>query len=126
MVRPVLLPLLACLLLAPVQVFAQETVKGDWHTDPEQALAHYNMGVLIAHHSLGDDFTGLLEWGSIENRAYLRCVHGRGLCLWRLGDFEGAVETFLHLLWINPTDNQGARFCLHASSQEKPWEPDLL
>lgn len=35
----------------------------------------------MVHHdpdylSLGDDFEGVLAWGMIANRSYLRCLHG--------------------------------------------------
>jgi hypothetical protein len=36
----------------------------------------------------------------------LRCLHGNGLSL-----------------WLNPSDNQGARFCLAAVEAGQAWEP---
>jgi hypothetical protein len=27
-------------------------------------------------------FDGVLPWGQIDNRPFLRCMHGFGLCLW--------------------------------------------
>ena len=54
--------------------------------------------------------SGLLPWGHVENRPFLRCLHGYGLCLRRLGRFDEAEEVFTRLLWLNPADNQGVRF----------------
>ena len=40
---------------------------------------------------LGD---GVLPWGWIDNRPWLRCLNGYGLCLWRLGNFKEAEHVF--------------------------------
>jgi hypothetical protein len=48
------------------------------------ALDHYQRGVLIGELSLGETFEGVLPWGMIDNRPFLRCLSGLGLCLWRL------------------------------------------
>ena len=78
--------------------------------DPDTAVRHYDIGVKIGELSLGKDFTGLLPWGCIDNRPFLRCLHGYGLCLWRFGRMRDAEKVFTRMLWLNPTDNQGARF----------------
>ena len=54
---------------------------------PERVVRHYEAGVRIGELSLGDEFDGVLSWGLIDNRPFLRCLHGYGLCLWRLGRF---------------------------------------
>ena len=36
-------------------------------------------------------------------------------------DFQGAREIFEHMLWLNPMDNQGARFLLDAMDRGKTW-----
>lgn len=89
---------------------------------PEQALRHYEMGRSIAALSLGTDFDGVLPWGLIDNRPYLRCLHGLGLCLWRTDRTSEAAEVFRRMLWLNPTDNQGARFNLEAVEAGLTWE----
>jgi len=33
---------------------------------------------------------GVLLWGHIDNRQFLRCIHGYGLCLCKLEHFEEA------------------------------------
>jgi tetratricopeptide (TPR) repeat protein len=58
----------------------------------------------------------------IDNRPYLRCLHGYGLCLWRLNRFDEAAAVFTRMLWMNPSDNQGARFNLNEVRAGTPWE----
>jgi hypothetical protein len=86
---------------------------------PEKALRHYEVGVRIGELSLGEGFNSVLHWGCINNRPFLRCMHGYGLCLSRLGRLKEAEEVFTRMLWLNPTDNQGVRFLL---DEVKPKE----
>lgn len=79
---------------------------------PEKAIRHYEVGVRIGDLSLREGFNGVLHWGHINNRPFLRCMHGYGLCLSRLGRHKEAEEVFTRMLWLNPTDNQGVRFLL--------------
>jgi tetratricopeptide (TPR) repeat protein len=89
---------------------------------PEVALRHYEVGLRIGELSLGPSFDGLLHWGLIDNRPFLRCMHGYGLCLWRLGRFEEAEQIFDRMLWLNPSDNQGVRFLIDDVKARIPWE----
>jgi len=89
--------------------------------NPDMAARHYDMGVKIGELSLGKDFDGLLPWGCIDNRPFLRCLHGYGLCLWRFGRLRDAEKVFTRMLWLNPTDNQGARFNLYDVKRGKIW-----
>ena len=89
---------------------------------PEEAIRHYEAGVRIGELSLGADFDGLLPWGRIDNRPFLRCMHGFGLCLWRLGREDEAADLFERMLWLNPTDNQGIRFLLPQVRAGECWE----
>lgn len=77
---------------------------------PQDAIRHYEVGLRIGELSLGDDFNGVLPWGWIDNRSFLRCLHGYGLCLWRLGRFDEAERLFDRMLWLNPSDNPGRAF----------------
>jgi hypothetical protein len=79
---------------------------------PEKAIRHYEVGVRIGELSLSEGFNGVLHWGHINNRPFLRCMHGYGLCLSRLGRYKETEEVFTRMLWLNPTDNQGVRFLL--------------
>ncbi len=89
---------------------------------PRDAIGHYETGLRIGQLSLGDDFTGVLLWGFTDNRPFLRCMHGYGLCLWRMGRFEEAEHVFDRMLWLNPSDNQGARFILDEVKEKITWE----
>jgi len=91
------------------------------HT-PEVAIRHYEMGLRIGELSLGPDFDGLLPWGLVDNRPFLRCMHGYGVCLWRLGRFGEAGRIFDRMLWLNPSDNQGVRFMIDEVRTGKAWE----
>jgi tetratricopeptide (TPR) repeat protein len=89
---------------------------------PRQATRHYEAGVRIGELSFGARFEGVLPWGLVDNRPFLRCLHGYGLCLWRLGRREEAIRVFERMLWLNPSDNQGARFLLEDARRGLSWE----
>jgi hypothetical protein len=89
---------------------------------PQDAIRHYEVGLRIGELSLGDDFCGVLEWGLIDNRPFLRCMQGYGLCLWRLGRFDEAQHIFEKMLWLNPSDNQGVRFIINEVKSKTPWQ----
>jgi hypothetical protein len=88
----------------------------------ENAIRHYEIGLRIGELSLGDGFDGVLHWGLIDNRPFLRCMHGYGLCLWRLGHFDTAKRIFDRMLWLNPSDNQGVRFLIDDVRAGTLWE----
>ena len=87
----------------------------------EVAIRHYEVGVRIGELSLGRDLDGLLPWGHIDNRPFLRCMHGFGLCLWWLGRFEEAERVFQRMLWLNPSDNQGVRLLIDDVGAKAVW-----
>ena len=89
---------------------------------PQNAIRHYEVGLRIGELSMGDDFNGVLPWGLIDNRPFLRCMHGYGLCLWRLGRFDEAEHIFQQMLWLNPSDNQGVRFLIDDVKARTAWE----
>ena len=91
---------------------------------PEEAIRNYAVGLRIGELSLGDGFDGPLRWGHIDNRPFLRCTHGYGLCLWRLGRFDEADAVFVRMLWLNPSDNQGVRGLIEDVRAGKAWEAD--
>ena len=94
----------------------------DFDHSPKDALRHYEIGMRIGELSLGAAFDGILLWRMIDNRPFLRCLHGYGLCLWRAGDFDGAYRVFRRMLWLNPPDNQGARCLIADVHERKSWE----
>jgi tetratricopeptide (TPR) repeat protein len=89
---------------------------------PKDAVHHYEAGFKIGELSLGDKFDGVLRWGWIDNRPFLRCMHGYGLCLWRLERFEEAKQIFDRMLWLNPSDNQGVRFIIDEVRTRISWQ----
>ncbi len=91
-------------------------------TFPEAALRHYQIGKAIGELSLPPGFRDLLPWGWIDNRPYLRCLHGCGLCLWRLKRQDEALAIFEDMLRRNPMDNQGARFNRNGLMAGRTWE----
>ncbi|MDT8286530.1 MAG: hypothetical protein RQ748_05415 [Elusimicrobiales bacterium] len=92
----------------------------------EKAQRNYEAGVGIAELSLGSNFKGVLAWNRINNRPFLRCLHGLGLCRWTLGDLKGARDIFERMLWLNPSDNQGVRFCLAEVAAGTRYEDSKL
>ena len=89
---------------------------------PKRAMVHYEMGIRIGELSLPPGFDGVLVWGRIYNRPFLRCLHGYGLCLWRLGRTAEAQQVFERILSLNPNDNQGVRFCWQDILEGRTWE----
>lgn len=93
-----------------------------FHGRPGDAIRHYEAGLRIGELSLGKSFDGVLSWGWIDNRPFLRCMHGFGLCAWRLGRFEDAARVFDRMLWLNPSDNQGVRFLIDDVRGKVAWK----
>ena len=91
--------------------------------DPAAAQAHYATGVQIAESSLPGGFGGVLGWGWVDNRPFLRCLHGLMISSWRLGQHDEAEVLCWALLWLNPADNQGVRGLLSEIAAGDPW-PD--
>jgi tetratricopeptide (TPR) repeat protein len=92
---------------------------------PKDALRQYEVGFRIGELSLGPGFDGVLPWGFIDNRPFLRCMNGFGLCLWRLGRFEEAEHIFDRMLWLNPSDNQGVRFLIDEVRERRGWHEEI-
>ncbi|MCX4247124.1 tetratricopeptide repeat protein [Paraliomyxa miuraensis] len=93
-------------------------------SSPGWALLHYEIGVRIGELSLGDGFDGVLAWGLVDNRPFLRCMQGLGLCLWRLRRWEEAERVLERMLWLNPSDNQGIRLILPEVQARETWVED--
>lgn len=89
---------------------------------PQDAIRHYDVGMRIGELSLGNDFSGVLLWDHIDNRPFLSCMHGYGLCLWRIGRFDEAQRLFERMLWLNPADNQLVRFLIGEVKVKTKWE----
>ena len=53
-----------------------------------------------------------MEWGFLENRAYLRAIQYRADLFADDGEKEKAIELYRLLLRLNPNDNQGVRYTI--------------
>ena len=89
---------------------------------PQHAMLHYEVGIRIGELSFPPGFDGVVEWGPIYNRPFLRCLHGYALCLWRLGKLAEARWVFERNLALSPHDRQGVRFCLQDVLAGRTWE----
>ena len=74
---------------------------------PRTALDHCEIGVRIGELSLGESFGGVLSWGMIDNRPFLRCLYGYGLCLWRLDCRDEAAAVFRQHAVAEPRGQPG-------------------
>jgi tetratricopeptide (TPR) repeat protein len=78
----------------------------------EQAHDLWDQAVRIGRKAFPQDFkpgTDRLEWGCLENRPFLRCLHGLALARYEEEEVEEALSLFQELLSLNPNDNQGVR-----------------
>jgi tetratricopeptide (TPR) repeat protein len=53
-----------------------------------------------------------MEWGDMDNRAYMRAIQYRADLYSDEGETEKAIELYKLLLRLNPDDNQGVRYVL--------------
>lgn len=93
-----------------------------------EALACYEQGQAAAEaRVIGEPARYLgVFWGDLRSRPFMRALHGRGLCLWRLGRVEEARQVFAWMLELNPNDNQGVRFLLHDLDEGLSWEESTV
>lgn len=89
---------------------------------PEIAVRFYDVGRRIGEMSLGGDFTGVLPWALVDNRPYLRCLYGYGLCCWRLKRFDEAVSVFARMMGLDPEDKQSVHVLLRDVQNRIGWE----
>ena len=76
------------------------------------AHALWDQGVRIGRKAFPRDFElgrDRLEWGWLENRPFLQCLHGLALDRYDAEETEEALKVFQELLSLNPNDNQGVR-----------------
>ena len=53
-----------------------------------------------------------MEWGDMDNRAYMRAIQYRADLYADEGEKEKAIELYRLLLKLNPNDNQGVRYTI--------------
>lgn len=90
-------------------------------TWPSLALRHFEMGVAIGSLTVSEDFDGVLPWGVVENRPFLRCLHGLSRALLRSDRADDAAAALRRLLRLDPADPLGARATLTAIEAGKTW-----
>jgi len=89
---------------------------------PSLAMRHCKLGVAIGTLTVGEEFDGVLPWALLDNRPFLRCLHGMGRALWRLAQPDAAAEVFRRLLRLDPADHLLARANLAAIEAGKTWK----
>ena len=86
-----------------------------------RALQHFELGVRIGQLSVNDSFDGLLPWFKLNNRPFLRCLNGYGLCLWRLEQWDEAQMTFQTMLDLDSDDALDAGSSLQLVVAREQW-----
>lgn len=76
------------------------------------ALSLFYFSYEIATEKIPMDFQGKIEWGFMENRPFLRTMHGLATCFVSMRGFENSIEVCNQLLEYNPMDNLAARALL--------------
>ena len=79
---------------------------------PGPAHELYELGVAVAEASLPSGFNGVLPRGYIDNRPFLRCLHGLALCAWRQRRWDDAAAMFVARVWLDPAGSFDALACL--------------
>ncbi len=78
----------------------------------------------IAEKNFPPHLDGIFLWSELNNRPYLRSLHGLCLVEWRMGNFAEAEQIARKMLRLNPPDNQGARFLIEQIMKGEPWTED--
>lgn len=79
---------------------------------PKKALDAALTGQAVGNRLIPESFSGIIEWGYVENRPYLRALQGAMLAYVRLRRHKDAVTLINKMLAYNPNDNQGSRYLL--------------
>lgn len=85
----------------------------EWHRgNILKAMSLYQKAFDIGKSVLPENFKGKLPWSWLDNRPFLRSVHGLALTFLRNGEIARAQNLLEWLLKLNPDDHLGARFIL--------------
>lgn len=90
----------------------------------ENARNCFQVAISIAEKNLPKDFDGVILWDCLENRPYLRALHGLCLTQWRMKDFEKAYYIALRLMRLCPGDNLGVRGIIDEIANREEWCED--
>lgn len=85
---------------------------GNWEFDLKNyghALYYFDTAKRIASRYIPKSFKGLITWGNLDNRPFLRSLYNAGLANLLLSEWAKATSVFTKILKYNPNDNQGAR-----------------
>lgn len=88
---------------------------------PKTALHHFELGVAIGSLTVGEEFDGSLPWACVENRPFLRCLHGFSRALLRLERPQDAAAVLRRLLRLDPADPLGAGESLASIEAGQTW-----
>lgn len=84
----------------------------------EKMRKHYELSVKIGSLTVNRKLKRpILKWSIIENRPFLRSLHGYGLALAHLGLGHEALQIFEWCYEICPMDNLGVRFLIDGLKQ---------
>lgn len=75
----------------------------------------------VAEASLPPGFAGVLPRGMIDNRPFMRCLHGLALCAWRQRRWDDAEAMFTARIWLDPTGSYDALACLEPVRARQRW-----
>jgi tetratricopeptide (TPR) repeat protein len=79
---------------------------------PKKALEAALAGLGLSNRLIPEGFAGKIEWGHLDNRPFLRALHGATLACIRLRRHIDAIALLEKALAYNPSDNPGLRFLL--------------
>ena len=91
---------------------------------PKAAVDLYDRAVAIGEQSLPTGFDGVLPWGLIDNRPFLRALHGLGLCAWRQRRWDDAGQIFLSQAWLEGAGTWDAPYCWDRVRARERWRRD--
>jgi tetratricopeptide (TPR) repeat protein len=79
-----------------------------WEQGELEAAESYYADAMAV--SFPDSQDGSIGWRDSENRAFLRAMEGRALCLYKMGQLEDALPFFDALANMNTSDYSGCRY----------------
>ncbi len=101
---------------------------GNLHLDSRyrlpNALNCYKTSVHIAEKNLPEDFDGVVLWECLENRPYLRALHGLCLTYWKMKEFEDARKVAEKMMRLCPGDNIGIRGIIGPITDHEEWREE--
>lgn len=82
----------------------------DLEGNSKKALKSALAGLAVGNRLIPEGFSGRIEWSNLDNRPFLRALHGAALSFAQLGRHRDSGLLMEKLLAYNPDDNQGVRF----------------